>query len=231
MQNLLGIVTAAHVSLGAVAVIAGALALAAPKGRPVHIAAGRTFLISMACSAALGALLGLVKAESLYITFHAGVLALTLIASGWLAAAGRDARPSRAMITVGLVNLANTVGLILAGWQAQAAPTGQLLGYPAEDYYLLAGMAGLAAIWDASRAFRTTFPARHRIASHLWRMGLGFFIAAGSAFTGPGASAFPEDVRQSGVLALPELAILALILFWLAFTLLRRGPKTERSAR
>jgi hypothetical protein len=53
-------------------------------------------------------------------------------------------------------------------------------------------------------------------------MCIGFFIAAGSAFTGPGASAFPEVVQRSGILSLPELTIVLLMLFWLWKTLRRR---------
>jgi hypothetical protein len=184
----------------------------------------------MGGSAALGAVLGLVTAESFYITFHAGILALTLILSGWLSARIRSGRPSPAMIVIGLVNTANAAGLIVAGSHAQASPEGLLFGFGAADYFFLAGMAGVAAAADASLLFRKALSPRHRIARHLWRMGLGFFIAAGSAFTGPGAGAFPEAVRQSGVLALPELVIIALILFWLAHTLLKRGPQTVGSA-
>lgn len=229
MQNLIGVVTPVHIGLGAAAVAAGAAALAAPKGRPIHVGAGRVFAVAMGGAAALGAVLGLANPESLYITFHAGVLALTLILSGWLSARMRSGRLSRAMIAIGLVNAANAAGLIVAGFQAQASPNGLLLGFAAEDYFFLAGMAGVATAGDASLLFRKTLSPRHHIARHLWRMGLGFFIAAGSAFTGPGAGAFPEAVRQSGVLALPELAIAALILFWLALTLLKRGPRAARS--
>jgi len=230
MQNVLDLVTPAHIGLGVAAVLAGAVALAAAKGRPVHVGAGRVFAITMSCSAALGALLGLVKADSFYITFHAGILALTLILSGWLAARVRSGRPSPATAMIALVNAANAVGLIVAGWQAQTSPDGLLFGFPAEDYHVLAAMAVVAAAGDTSLLLRKMLSARHRIARHLWRMGLGFFIAAGSAFTGPGASAFPQAVRQSGVLALPELVIIALVLFWLAYTLLKRGARTERSA-
>lgn len=229
MQTLLGVVTPLHIGLGAVAVAAGAVAVAAAKGRPIHVGAGRVFMVTMGGSASLGAVLGLVKTESFYITFHAGLLALTLILSGWLSARIRTGRASPAMILIGLVNAANAAGLIVAGLVAQASPEGLLFGFGAADYFFLAGIAVFAAMADASFLFRRVLSARHRIARHLWRIGLGFFIAAGSAFTGPGAGAFPDPVRQSGVLALPELIIIALILFWLVRTLLKPSPQTARS--
>ncbi len=213
------ILTVAHVATGAFAVAAGALALSARKGGGVHIGAGRGFAGLMAVSSGLGAWLGLVNAETLYITFHAGVLACCLIASGWLAA---RAAQGPAVAVVGVVNLANLAALIVLGSIANSTVDGSYLGFAAENYFFLAGMAGLAAAGDATLPFRRTLSERHRIARHLWRMCFGFFIAAGSAFTGPGAQAFPEALRQSGLLSLPELLIIAAMLFWLVRVLVFR---------
>ncbi len=212
----------AHVSLGAGAILAGVLAFAAPKGRPVHILAGRGFVVMMSLSSALGAILGLIKAEQFYITFHAGILALTLILSAWMAARDRSGQPRGAHLFLTGIALLNTVVLGFVGVKAQGAVGGTLMGFAAEDYFFLAGLSGLVVIMDASLLFRKAVSDRHRIARHLWRMGLGFFIAAGSAFTGPGAKAFPEWVQASGLLRLPEFITLALILFWLFFILFRR---------
>lgn len=230
MQTLFAFITPAHAGLGVVALLFGTVALAARKGHATHIRAGRLFLVFMALVSVLGAGLGLLNAQTQYITFHAGLLALTLIASGWLAARGHEDRAGAAVWMVGLVNLANAVALVALGMQAQTTEGGMLLGFPAEDYFFLAGMAGVAAAGDASLAFRKEISERHRIARHLWRMCVGFFIAAGSAFTGPGAGAFPEELRDAGVLVLPELIILALMLFWLARTLRGRESETRRSA-
>lgn len=220
MSDLLAIITPAHVGIGVLAVASGAVALAARKGHTVHVGAGRMFLAALVASSALGAGLGLMHLESHYITFHAGVLAMTLVASGWLAARGGDRIAAVAAWLVGLINLANAAALVVAGLLAQNAPDGLLLGFPAADYLFLSGMALLGVAGDANRIVRrTAFSERQRIARHLWRMCLGFFIAAGSAFTGPGASAFPDAVKESGVLVLPELIIISLMLFWLVRTL------------
>ncbi len=225
-----GAIIVAHVSLGAVAVAAGAGALAARKGAAFHIRSGRLFAAAMVLSSALGAVLGLLNAGSFYITFHAGVLGVTLIASSWLTARARSQRLSAATAAVGIVNIINTAGLIVAGLRAQSSPDGVLFGFPAEDYFFLSAMAGLAAAGDISVVIRRTLSDRHRIARHLWRMCLGFFIAAGSAFTGPGAKIFPEAVRSAGVLSLPELFIILLMLFWLVRTYFRRSASTVERA-
>lgn len=228
-----GVIVGAHIGSGALAIAAGAVALGARKGAAAHIGAGRMFAVAMILSSALGAVLGLVTLNAFYITFHAGVLGVTLILSSWLTARMRGARMNEAnmggkimggaSLTVAIVNLLNVAGLIVAGLHAQSLPGGLLWGFHAADYFFLSGMAGIAALGDISLLLRKTLSDRHRIARHLWRMCLGFFIAAGSAFTGPGANVFPEAVRNSGVLSAPELIIFVLMLFWLARTLLRRS--------
>lgn len=213
-------IVGAHVGSGAIAIAAGAVALSARKGAAIHIGAGRIFAAAMIVSSALGAVLGLVKLNEFYITLHAGVLGVTLILSSWLTA---RSSLDGANLAVGIVNFLNGAGLIAAGVHAQSLPGGLLWGFHATDYFFLSGMAGVAALGDVSVLLRKTLPGRHRIARHLWRMCLGFFIAAGSAFTGPGAKVFPEAVRNSGILSAPELIIFVLMLFWLARTLLRRS--------
>lgn len=218
-----------HVGLGVAAVMAGAVAFIARKGARAHILAGRLFVASMALSCTLGAILGLVKFETLYITSHAGILAFTLVISGWITVRTHSRRMARAMRVIGVVNAMNAIALIVAGLRAQAMTDGVLFGFPAEDYFFLAAMAGLALVGDAKVLIGKDFSNRNRIARHLWRMCLGFFIAAGSAFTGPGANAFPEAIRHSGLLALPELIIITLMLFWLGNTYFRSGARRQRS--
>ncbi|MEO1243463.1 MAG: hypothetical protein AAFX54_16255 [Pseudomonadota bacterium] len=218
-----GVIVGAHIGSGAIAVMAGAVALGARKGAAIHIGAGRIFAVAMIISSAIGAVLGLIKMDEFFITFHAGVLSLTLILSSWLTARTRGPRLGGGSLAAGIANFLNAAGLIAAGAYALSAPDGLLLGFHATDYFFLSGMAGIAALGDISVLVRKTLSDRHRVARHLWRMCLGFFIAAGSAFTGPGAEAFPEAVRDSGVLSAPELTIFLLMLFWLARTLLRRS--------
>ena len=75
----------AHVTLGTLAVAMGAIAIASRKGRKIHVSAGRVFVVSMGLSSILGAVLGALKYETLWITFHAGILGATLVVSGVLA--------------------------------------------------------------------------------------------------------------------------------------------------
>lgn len=215
MIILVAIITVIHILSGAIAVLMGAITFAVRKGASSHINAGRVFTAAMVLSSFLGAILGLVKFETFYITFHAGVLGMTLVLSGWLLARMRSGHRGASFVAIGCVNLLNTAGLVAAGFCALTFPDQTLRGFAAVDYFFLAGMAGVALINDLLVLLRKTSSDRQRIAQHLWRMCVGFFIAAGSAFTGPGAGIFPEVVRNSGILSLPELTIILLMLFWL----------------
>jgi len=211
----------AHVSLGTLAVIVGAIALAARKGRKVHITAGRVFVYSMGLASVLGAVLGAIKYETFWITFHAGILGATLVSSGVLAVRIHAQGARKWFTGIAALNALNAAGLIAAGYYATTLPEGRLFGFAAADYFFLFGMAAIAGLGDARMLLGAHITHRHRIAQHLMRMCIGFFIAAGSAFTGPGGSAFPQWVQDSGLLMVPEPVILLLMLFWLWRTLRR----------
>ncbi len=211
--------TGAHIILGTLAVIAGAVALSVRKGANNHIQFGRVFAITMLLSSALGSVLGFLKLDTHYITVHAGILGVTLIASSWLTLRAKSSQINSLSIGVGVTNFINALALIAAGISALSLPESIMFGFHSGNYFFLAGMAGLATIGDIRLLFVKTLSNKHRLARHLWRMCLGFFIAAGSAFTGPGASVFPQSVQDSGILSAPELIILFLMLYWLYRTL------------
>lgn len=211
----------AHVTFGTVAVAVGAIALALRKGGKVHVAAGRVFVVTMGLSSLLGTALGALKYETFGITFFAGILGATLVASGVLAVRIHAAQAKRWFVAIAGVNTVNAAGLLAAGWWAATLPGGELFAFPAEDYLFLFGMAAIATVGDVRLIMSKVISQKQRIAQHLTRMCVGFFIAAGSAFTGPGASVFPQSVQNSGLLSLPELIVVLAWLFWLWKTLRR----------
>lgn len=169
----------------------------------------------MLITAALGALLGLLKYEQLLITLYAGGLACYLVASGWLTVRPSAAVPGWREACLTALAVAVTLGLLFTGMLALRSEAGSAYGFAAEDYFLLAVMAGIGLVGDVKLYRRGGLVGRERLARHLWRMCLGLFIAAGSLFTGPGERAFPAAVRESGLLVLPELLIVLTLLFWL----------------
>jgi uncharacterized membrane protein len=215
-----------HVLLGTLAVAMGAVALAARKGAVTHVLAGRVFGVSMGLSSMLGALLGILNYTALYITFHAGILGATLVVSGVLAVRITARGNKRLFGLIAVINGLNGAGLLIAGFYAAKLPETILFGFPAADYFFLFGMAFVAFVGDVRLLLGKRVSRKRQVAQHLLRMCTGFFIAAGSAFTGPGAKAFPIAVQNSGLLSLPEMTILALMLFWL-FKTLRPRPSIE----
>jgi uncharacterized membrane protein len=213
------ILTLLHIASGALAVLAGALAIGVRKGGRIHVRAGRWFVRLMVLSSLSGAVIGLIRFEDFFITFFAGLLGAYLVLSGWLTAKSPAGPAKRAELGMSIVNAMTFLSLTGLGVLALNRADGAMFGFAGENYLFLAGMSGIALIGDISRVFRGSISRKHQIARHLWRMLLGFFIAAGSAFTGPGASAFPEAVQASGILALPELLILLAMLFYLIKTL------------
>jgi hypothetical protein len=61
--------------------------------------------------------------------------------------------------------------------------------------YILGSVATLAALLDVSVIARRGLAGRQRIARRLWRMLLGFFVAAGSFFPGQ-IHLFPELIQK-----------------------------------
>lgn len=219
-----------HIGTGALAVLAGAWALIARKGAMPHRRSGQVFAVSMGLSAASGAGVAALLPGQL-ITLLAGLLTVYLIATGVLAARrGRETFPwpdaILAMVGLGLAGAMGAMAVL-----ANADPAGTFQGYPVAAYGFLGGIAAIGAVSDGVRLVKWRIPMerRARISRHLWRMSVAFFIAAGSAFTGPGASAFPDWLRESGVLSIPEPAILLVMLFWLVRLRLRRAAAPART--
>ncbi|MEM1438032.1 MAG: hypothetical protein AAF545_08315 [Pseudomonadota bacterium] len=219
-----------HIATGALAVLAGACALASRKGGQPHRRSGQVFAGAMGLSALTGAVVAALLPGQL-ITLLAGLLTAYLIATGVLAA--RRRHPENAWPEAGLafVGLGLTVAMGVMAVMAAGNDAGTFQGYPVVAYAFLGGIAGIGTAFDLWRLarWRKPYARRTRVSQHLWRMCIAFFIAAGSAFTGPGASAFPAALRESGVLSIPEPLILLLMLFWL-FRIRLRSKTAEAGA-
>ncbi len=202
-----------HVVTGTVGVLSGAVALFARKGATVHRGAGVVFFVTMLISAGVGAVIALMMPEM--ITMLAGVFTCYLVTSSWWTARHGDARTDFATAAMAAVGLAVAAGGMVFGLEAVSAPDGTKDGYGPEPYFVFAGLALLAAGLDGSVLIRRGIGGAQRIARHVWRMCLALFIAAGSLFTGPGATAFPEAWQGSPLLSVPELIVLVMMVFWL----------------
>ena len=135
-----------HVAFGSVAVLMGAIAFAVRKGGKSHIKAGRAFAICMGVCSVFGGVIGLLKFETFYITFHAGILGATLVTSGWLMA---RAQPHGLwFFATAFVNAVNVVALACVGAYAMSQAGGVLFGFEVANYLFLCVLASVALIGD-----------------------------------------------------------------------------------
>ena len=201
-----------HIGGGSIGIVSGAAALALRKGGRLHRIAGDVFFVSMLTMAAIGASVSPLMGHPLDSTM--GVFAFYLVATGWatvMRKAGAIGRFERGAFAVAF---AGAVTALAFAVQAARSPTGLLGGYPPAGYYVVASLLGFAATLDLKLILRGGITGAARIARHLWRMCTALWIAAGSLFLGQ-SQLFPAPVRQSFVLFVPELLILALLIFWL----------------
>lgn len=206
-----------HIVMGTIAVLAGAAALFVRKGSRLHRRIGNIFFITMTIMAAAGIYLALVLPMA--ISVLVGVFTIYLVVTSWMAARRKDEAINVLHYVTLVAALGVTAGGVFFGLEAQNSPDGLKDGLPAFPHYFFGGLALLAALGDAVMIARRGIFGKQRIARHLWRMCFAYFIAAGSLFTGPGATAFPEAIRDTGLLSAPEPIILAIMLFWVVCVL------------
>jgi hypothetical protein len=80
----------------------------------------------------------------------------------------------------------------------------------------------LAGIGDVRMIRSGLLRGAPRLARHLWRMCFALFIAAGSFFLGQ-AKVIPKPIRIIPLLAIPVVAVLVTMLYWLWRIRVRRS--------
>jgi peptidoglycan/LPS O-acetylase OafA/YrhL len=133
----------------------------------------------------------------------------------------RGSRP----LAIALMVLALAVGVTAITMGFEGAVNGWVRkGMPAFPFFMF-GLVGLMAGISDFRVIRygnPTGPAR--LVRHLWRMGFALFIAALSFFVGQ-SDELPEAIRIIPLLALPGLAVLVTMIYWIWRLKVRRSLK------
>ncbi len=215
----------AHISGGVIAVLTGFIALSVRKGSRVHRAAGTVFFLVMVMGASSAAYLGYNAVPQDLGDVIAGVITVYLVSTAWVTAKRGEKEFGAFEIVAFLVIAVGAAASFIFTLIAVANGTAILGGVPG---YIFSAVAGLCALLDLSVILRRGLAGRQRIARHLWRMLLGFFIAAGSFFPGQ-LHLFPDYIREIRpviLLFIPAFSIVALLFFWLARVLLTGWWKT-----
>lgn len=198
-----------HIAGGLVAIISGAIALALRKGGRPHALAGNVFFISLMVMASIGAFVApfLVtpRGDPKLFDSTVGFFTCYLVMTGWMTVRRRAGTIGRAEMAAFVFASLLAAWIVLLGTMAPGSATA---------YYVLGAIIALAAALDLKVILNRGIAGTPRLRRHLWRMCTALFIASGSFFLGQ-QRVMPAFVQGSPWLAIPALAPLAMMLFWL----------------
>jgi uncharacterized membrane protein len=203
-----------HVTAGLLSIAAGAVALYAIKGSPLHRKSGLVFVVAMLTMASTGVVIAIAKSDPG--TALGGALVFYIVCTAVLTVK-RTVTASRGMLT-GLMLMALAICIVELSLGAVAARTpDHMLGkYPAAFFYAFAAVALLCAMGDARMLWRGHLDGVQRLVRHIWRMCFAMWFATTSFFLGQ-AKVFPEPLRHMiGIRAIPVVLVLVVMFYWLA---------------
>jgi uncharacterized membrane protein len=212
-----------HIVAGTLGLAAGFLALYTAKGGALHRKSGTVFVYAMLTMCIGGFAVAVGRNVAPSINIPAALLTAYLVVTSLITVRPPAASPRG--LHVGLMLIALTVGLVDLTFAFRAVTgDGTYLGMPAFPYFLFGGVGALGAVLDVRMIRAGGLRGASRLARHLWRMCFALFIAALSFFIGQ-ADIFPEAIRIMPVLALPVLAVLVTMFYWLWRVRVRRSVR------
>jgi hypothetical protein len=215
---------AIHISMGLLALGAGAASMLVRKGSPRHARAGTVFFVAMVIMTTTGVSLATFFSPNVG-NVMGGLLTLYLTLTAWTTVWRAPNRTGRLEIAGALLGAAATVIGITSGFRALGAPTHRFDGYPATLYFVFGGVTLLGSILDARMIARGGFAGAARTTRHLTRMCLAMLIATSSFALGQ-AKLFPLAVRESGVLKIPVLLVVVGLLY--SLVRIQLSPRLQR---
>ncbi|WP_309643852.1 hypothetical protein [Phenylobacterium sp.] len=221
-----GAILLLHIAGGTVGLVSGAVAMATRKGGRLHRAAGNVFFAAMLVMAGLGGAAAPFMQKAQWTNTVAGFFTAYLVASAWMTVRRRPGE-------VGLYEKAAALlptGIALTGLTLAATSFGTEAFGGFAAVYVFAGVAALAATCDLRMIARGGLTGTPRLARHVWRISLGFFIASGSFFYGQ-RDVLPQLIGETPLPTALAFAPLVLMIFWLIRIRLPRRSKQPRPAR
>ena len=199
-----------HISAGFIALVSGAMAIAARKGGPEHASAGTWFVVSMLVLGVTASALAPFKSPP--DSPIGGLFVCYFVATSWMTARRRDGKPGMFEKVACLLVLVCAAATVREGFLVLSSSTPQVPGPGA--LFAFAGICFFAGMGDLIFVLRGKLSARQRLSRHLWRMCFALFIATGSFFIGQ-QDIMPASVRGSPILFVLGFAPFAVMAFWL----------------
>jgi hypothetical protein len=204
-----------HIFAGSLALLAGYLALYSAKGATLHRKSGTLFVYAMLTMGVAGTTIAAIRNVAPSVNIPAALLTSYLVITALTTMRPPSARAR--WLDPGLMLVALAVGLtsLTFGFEAITSPDGKGRdGMPAFPFFMFGVVGTLAGALDLRMIRSGGLKGVSRLARHLWRMSFALFVAALSFFIGQ-AQVFPEPVRIRPLLALPVLAVLVTMFYWL----------------
>jgi len=203
-----------HIIAGALGLVSGYVALCAAKGATLHRKSGMLFVYSMLTMSVLGIEIAAERGVAPAVNIPAGLLTSYLVITALTTVRPLAARARWLEVAAMLIALGVGVTMLTFGLEA-IANGGKRNGMPAFPFFMF-GVVGLLGTAGDIRVMRSgALKGASRLARHLWRMCFALFIAALS-FSVQASKLIPKPIRiPGGLLALPVLAVLVTMLYWL----------------
>ena len=200
-----------HIAAGAVGLLTGFVALYASKGAARHRASGTLFVYAMVTMAMLGVAIATLFGPAAAINVPAGLLTTYLVITGLTTVAAR--RPPSRWIDIGLLLVALAVSVSMLSLAVESLGRGKSGAFVAPMFiFATIGLLGGAGDVRVLRSGPRT--GGSRLGRHLWRMTTALMIASLS-FSVRLPRILPAPLRTPVVYALPTLAVLVTMLYWL----------------
>jgi hypothetical protein len=210
-----------HVVAGALGLISGYAALYAAKGGRLHRKSGVIFVATILTMAAAGFTVAVVRGVAPDINVPAALLTSYLVVTAFTTV--RPVTIGTRSLHMGGMVLALGVTLTMLVFGIEAVSNGGVRnGMPAFPFFMFAVIGLLGAVGDVRMMRAGPLRGAMRLARHLWRMCMALFIAALSFFIGQ-ADVIPQPYRIRPLLALPVLAVLVTMFYWLWRVRIRRS--------
>ncbi|MFZ5637400.1 MAG: DUF2306 domain-containing protein [Pseudomonadota bacterium] len=209
-----------HIAAGSIALLSGAIAMAARKGGRLHRRSGTVFVYAMLVMCVAAIALAVMKPEPL--SAVVGALTFYLVVTSLFAV--RSPAPGKRWpdVVAFALGLGVVATMLLLGVRAagHAGSGGADAAEAAAGFFVFGAVGVVAVLLDLRMLIAGGIrSAHHRLARHLWRMCFALFLSTTSLFFGQ-ADIFPEPVRQMKYLSIPVLTVFLLMLFWLGRVLL-----------
>ena len=209
-----------HIIAGSLGLVSGFVALYASKGAPLHRKAGMAFVFVMLTMSFTGLMIAAVRGVAPALNIPVALLTAYLVITSLTTMRPPAAGSQRLTIVLLLVAIGLGLTDLTFGFQA-VAKGGKEAGI-AFPFFIFGGVALLGAGGDLRVVRSGPLRGAPRIARHLWRMCFALAIAALSFFIGQ-AKVIPEPIRIMPLLALPVLAVLVTMFYWLWRVRIRRN--------